>query len=105
MACYYSHFRNRVGYKIYWRLIKWLKKTSCGGLKIDNETIVESNGVLKVNGVPDASEATNGQILVVNDGEWVIADNPSTLPSVTVADAGRVLMVDATGKWVVGSLN
>ena len=43
------------------------KKTSCGGLKIDNETIVEANGVLKAKGVPDPSEATNGQILVVND--------------------------------------
>ena len=81
------------------------KKTSCGGLKIDNETIVETNGVLKANGAPDPSEATNGQILVVEDGEWVIADNPSALPTVTVADAGRVLMVDATGKWSVASLN
>ena len=81
------------------------KKTSCGGLKIDNETIVETNGVLKANGAPDPSEATNGQILVVEDGEWVIADNTSALPTVTVADAGRVLMVDATGKWSVASLN
>ena len=53
------------------------KKTSCGGLKIDNETIVETNGVLKA----------------------------SALPAVTSADAGRVLMVDASGKWVVASLN
>lgn len=81
------------------------KKTSCGGLKIDNETIVESNGVLKANGAPDPSEATNGQILIVEDGQWTIADNPSSLPAVTSADAGRVLMVDATGEWVVGSLN
>ena len=80
------------------------KKTSCGGLKIDNETIVESNGVLKANGAPDPSEATNGQILIVEDGQWTIADNPSSLPAVTSADAGRVLMVDATGQWVVGSL-
>lgn len=80
------------------------KKTSCGGLKIDNETIVEANGVLKAKGVPDPSEATNGQILVVNDGQWQIVDDPSALPAVTSADAGRVLMVDASGKWVVGSL-
>lgn len=80
------------------------KKTSCGGLKIDNETIVEINGVLKANGAPDPSEATNGQILIVNNGQWQIADNPSALPVVTSADAGRVLMVDASGKWVVGSL-
>ena len=80
------------------------KKTSCGGLKIDNETIVEKNGVLKATGAPDPSEATNGQILVVNNGQWQIADNPSVLPAVTSADAGRVLMVDASGKWVVASL-
>ena len=80
------------------------KKTSCGGLKIDNETIVESNGVLKANGAPDPSEATNGQILVVEDGQWTIADNPSSLPAVTSADAGRVLIVDETVQWVVGSL-
>ena len=80
------------------------KKTSCGGLKIDNETIVETNGVLKANGTPDPSEATNGQILVVNNGQWQIVDNPSALPTVTSADAGRVLMVDASGKWVVASL-
>lgn len=81
------------------------RKTSCGGLKIDNETIVENNGVLKAKGAPDPSEANNGQILMVEDGEWTIADNPSSLPAVTSADAGRVLMVDATGKWSVASLN
>lgn len=81
------------------------KKTSCGGLKIDNETIVENNGVLKAKAVPDPSEANNGQILMVEDGEWTIADNPSSLPAVTSADSGRVLMVDATGEWVVASLN
>lgn len=81
------------------------KKTSCSGLKIDNETIVEANGVLKARGVPDPLEATNGQILIVENGEWQIADNPSALPTVTSADAGRVLMVDASGKWVVASLN
>ena len=81
------------------------KKTSCGGLKIDNETIVEANGVLKARGVPDPLEATNGQILMVEDGQWVIADNPSALPAVTSADAGRVLMVGALGNWVVASLN
>mgnify|MGYP006991725417 CR=1 FL=1 len=45
------------------------------------------------------------KILVVDDGEWVIANNPSSLPAVTIEDAGRVLMVDATGKWAVASLN
>ena len=81
------------------------KKTSCGGLKSDNETIIENNGVLKANGVLDPSEVNDGQILMVDDGKWVIADNPSSLPDVTSADAGKVLMVNATGKWSVASLN
>lgn len=37
-------------------------------------------------------------------GGLKIADNPSVLPAVTSADTGRVLMVDASRKWVVGSL-
>lgn len=81
------------------------KKATCGGLKIDNETIIEDDGVLKANGLPDASEANDGQILKVNSGKWVIANNPSSLPSVTSEDAGRVLMVNASGEWSVGSLN
>lgn len=81
------------------------RKTSCGGLKIDNETIIENNGVLKANGAPDPSEANDGQILMVDDGKWIIADNPSSLPNVTSVDAGKVLMVNATGKWSVASLN
>ena len=80
------------------------KKTSCGGLKIDNETITETNGVLSASGLPDASEATDGQILKVSNHKWVVANNPSALPAVTESDAGSVLMVDASGNWSVGTI-
>ena len=80
------------------------KKTSCGGLKIDNETIVETDGVLSASGLPDATTATDGQILIVNNKKWVIANNPSSLPAVTQGDAGSVLMVDASGNWSVGTI-
>ena len=80
------------------------KKVSCGGFEIDNETILEEDGVLSASGLPDASDATDGQILKVSGGKWVIADNPSSLPSVTSEDAGRVLMVNAQGQWSVGSI-
>ncbi len=56
------------------------KKMPCGGFYIDNSTItMDENGVLHCNG-------------------------GDTLPKVTVEDAGRVLMVDASGKWSVGSI-
>lgn len=80
------------------------KKASCGGLEIDNETIFEVDGILKASGMPDASQATDGQILAVKNKKWEIVDNPNSLPAVTPSDAGRVLMVNASGKWVVGSI-
>ena len=78
-------------------------KISCGGFQIDGTTLVEQNGVLKATatGLPDASEATNGQGLIVDDGEFVIGNLPQGLPAVTIADAGSTLYVDAEGKWAV----
>ncbi len=80
------------------------KKISCGGFAIDNETIKEEDGILSASGLPDASEATNGQVLMVQNGKWIIADNPASLPSVSASDAGRVLMVNAQGQWSVGTI-
>lgn len=79
------------------------KKISCGGFQIDGTTLVEQNGVLKATaiGLPNASTATNGQGLIVDDGEFVIGDLPQGLPTVTIADAGSTLYVDAEGKWAV----
>ena len=78
-------------------------KISCGGFQIDGTTLVEQNGVLKATatGLPDASKATNGQGLIVDDGEFVIGNLPQGLPAVTIADAGSTLYVDAEGKWAV----
>ena len=78
-------------------------KISCGGFQIDGTTLVEQNGVLKATatGLPDASKATNGQGLIVDDGEFVIGNLPQGLPTVTIADAGSTLYVDAEGKWAI----
>lgn len=53
-------------------------KILCGGFKIDGTSLVEENGILRATaiGLPDASEATNGQGLIVDDGEFVIGDLP-----------------------------
>lgn len=82
------------------------KKISCGGFAIDNETIIQNDGVLSATatGLPDASKANDGQILIVDKKKFVIGDIPSQLPAVTVENAGQVLKVDSEGKWVVGTL-
>lgn len=82
------------------------KKMNCGGFEVDNETIKEENGVLKATatGLPDAKSLANGKILIVNGKQWVVGDIPSQLPSVTVEDVGRVLIVDSEGKWTVGTV-
>lgn len=79
------------------------KKILCGGFQIDGTSLVEENGILRATstGLPDASEATNGQGLIVEDGEFVIGDLPQGLPTVTIADAGSTLYVDAEGKWAI----
>ena len=74
-------------------------KILCGGFKIDGTSLVEENGILKATatGLPDASEATNGQGLIVEDGEFVIGDLPhgggSSLPDSSITDIGKVLTV------------
>lgn len=78
-------------------------KILCGGFKIDGTSLVEENGILRATatGLPDASEATNGQGLIVDNGEFVIGDLPQGLPTVTITDAGSTLYVDAEGKWAI----
>lgn len=82
------------------------KKISCGGFAIDNETIIQNDGVLSATAIslPDASKANDGQILIVDNKEFVIGNIPSQLPAVTVENAGQVLKVDSEGKWVVGTI-
>lgn len=82
------------------------KKISCGGFAIDNETIIQNDGVLSATaeGLPDASKAKDGQGLIVDKGKFKISDLPEGLPAVTVADAGSTLYVDAEGKWAIKAL-
>lgn len=78
-------------------------KILCGGFQIDGTSLVEENGILRATatGLPDASEATNGQGLIVDNGKFKIGDLPQGLPTVTIADAGSTLYVDAEGKWAI----
>ena len=47
---------------------------------------------------------TNGQVLTVSGGKWVSAAIPSQLPEVSAPDdVGKVLKVDAEGKWAAGT--
>ena len=84
----------------------------------DQREIVSSNITLSVvqgvgtltytnEGVRDLPEnATAGQI-AISDGNngWVAGNIPTELPSVTSADEGSVLKVDANGDWAVGTDN
>lgn len=47
---------------------------------------------------------TDGQVLTVSSGKWVSAAIPSQLPAVSApGDVGKVLKVDAEGKWAPGT--
>lgn len=57
--------------------------------------------------LPPVTTDDNGKIAKVVNGKWVIGDDNDTqfsLPAVTSEDAGCVLMVDAEGHWVKGTL-
>ena len=53
---------------------------------------------------PTITSADAGKVLTVDsNGKWVAEALPTELPAVTAADEGKVLMVDSTGKWVAGT--
>ena len=54
------------------------KNISCGGFKIDNDTIKEENGILVASELPTPNKLTDvGKVLMVNDeGEWEISSLP-----------------------------
>lgn len=61
------------------------------------------NGVIYDGHIPYSKQADSGKIPVVNArGEWEVKEAPSSLPSVTSADNGKVLGV-TEGQW--GAVN
>lgn len=46
----------------------------------------------------------NGKVLTVVSSKWQAANVPTELPSVTQANEGQVLTVNAEGKWAAANL-
>jgi hypothetical protein len=55
--------------------------------------------------LPAVTAADVGKILTVNaEGKWVAAAPASQLPAVTSSDSGKVLTVSAQGAWGAAAL-
>lgn len=57
-----------------------------------------------LNKIPVVNENYNGQVLMVNYGEWTLQDPASGLPSVGMNDAGKFLRVNSNGVWVAETI-
>lgn len=56
-------------------------------------------------GIPTPTIEDAGKVLMVdNEGKWVLSSIPSQLPSVDAEDEGKVLMVDSSGEWGASEL-
>lgn len=58
--------------------------------------------LISTQGIAALPTGTDGQVLTMDDGEWVAANVPAELPAVTAADNGKVLKV-VEGEWAAGS--
>lgn len=57
-----------------------------------------------IQALPDPSGASDGQLLAVNDGEWVIGNAPEELPDPSGATDGQALIID-DGAWIIGDVS
>ncbi len=69
------------------------------------EEIAEKLVGASVTELPEVTAADTGKVLTVNaEGKWVAAAIPSQLPAVTSEDSGKVLTVSAGGEWGAAAL-
>ena len=60
---------------------------------------------VNVSELPAVTSSDAGKILTVNaEGKWVAATPASQLPAVTSSDSGKVLTVSAQGAWGAAAL-
>lgn len=78
-----------------------------GGAPVSNYVIIPDvinaiSALITAHGITALPSGTDGQVLTLDDGEWVAADVPSELPAVDAGDDGSVLKV-VDGEWAVGT--
>lgn len=66
---------------------------------------IEDMGEAQGAGIPTPAVDDAGKVLMVDaEGKWTLATIPSQLPTVADTDAGKVLTVSAEGEWEAADL-